>query len=80
MSDAPVLTKFTRLSEFVQDCGERPSQDSLHTYLKRLKEQGHDITTTAKKAVACGVKISKEVMLVRRDSLRKSMISNLASP
>ncbi len=61
MSDAPVLTPFTRLSEFVTLLGERPSQESLNIYLNRMREQGSDVTKTVRKALACGAKIAKEV-------------------
>ena len=61
MSDAPVLTPFTKLSDFVSSVGERPSQDSLNVYLNRMREQGSDVSATVRKALACGAKIAKEV-------------------
>lgn len=61
MSDAPVLTPFTKLSDFVSLVGERPSQESMNTYLNRMREQGSDISKTVRKALKCGAEIAKEV-------------------
>lgn len=61
MSEAPVLTKFTKLADFISRVGERASQETVTTYLQRLREQGCNATTTVKKAIDCGLKIAKEV-------------------
>ena len=61
MSEAPVLTPLTKLSEFVAKVGEPPSQDSLQIYLQRLREHGFDVSPTLRKALQCGLKIQKEV-------------------
>ena len=61
MSEAPVLTPLTKLSEFVAKVGEPPSQDSLQIYLHRLREHGFDVSPTLRKALQCGLKIQKEV-------------------
>lgn len=61
MSDAPVLTPFTKLSDFVSSVGEPPSQESLNVFFSRMREQGANVSTTVKRALACGAKIAKEV-------------------
>ena len=61
MSDAPVLTPLTKLSEFVAKVGEAPSQDSLQIYLQRLREHGFDVSPTLRKTLQCGLKIQREV-------------------
>ena len=64
MSDAPVLTPFTRLSDFVSSIGERASEESLNIYLHRMREQGSDVSATVRRALACGAKIAKEVRCI----------------
>lgn len=61
MSEAPILQPMTPLSSFITTLGEPPSQESLETYLKRMKEWGYEVSPTIQKALKCGAKMQKEV-------------------
>ena len=61
MSDAPVLSPLIRLSDFIDEVDEPPSQNSLQTYIQRLREHGFDVSATIERALACGAKLSPEV-------------------
>ena len=74
MSDAPVLSPLTRLSDFIDELDDPPSQDSLQTYIQRLREHGFDVSATIERTLACGAKLSPEV----HDSTTLSRLSIIA--
>lgn len=63
MSQAPVLSPLVPLAEFVRGTGLPPPLDSFHVYLRRMKEQGFDVTPLLEQAARCGIPVQPEVSL-----------------
>ena len=61
MPELPETLPFTPLGDFIGEVGKPPTRTAMHTYLMRLREQGFDVSATVRKAVACGVRLDKEV-------------------
>ncbi|KAK9845815.1 hypothetical protein WJX81_003168 [Elliptochloris bilobata] len=66
MSDAPLIAPLVPLAEYVDRVGRCPANDAIHTYFARLREQGWDMSVTARKVKECGGHLDPEAVDVVR--------------
>lgn len=76
MSEAPVLRPLIPLGIFITQLGAPPPEEGLRIYLRRMREQGFDVSNVlqalvqSKAPVACEVLCCRLIYVTRQETCR----------